>query len=274
MAITSLSQVKDGIRPPIIFYITSSSGSPSNSLGTEIYFNSNSTTGGGIAVTSPSQIAYNYYKNYSFTNPSSGSTAYLAGVTATAYKPTSSTFGSSIILHDILWLTGADSSGVSLSVGTSPQTINSVQWPARDNNGSTDGEGVYAGIVINSNFGTTGDTTSTITYTNSLGVGNRTGTAILPGGIDTAFDFFSLQEGDTGVRSIQNFQFAADHVSGTIRLVAIRPIAFIPTLTASLTKLDAINLCLPKLYDNSIIGGLQIRPSGTEMAYTLYVTHG
>lgn len=104
-------------------------------------------------------------------------------------------------LFDLLWV----NSGL---VGTTvtAQTVNSVSLPARDNNGSANGEECMIGILI-----TTATTNAavvanmTVTYTNSAGVAGRTATmASFPAtAVLGTVMFFQLAAGDTGVQSIQ-----------------------------------------------------------------------
>src|SRR4051812_16106248 len=71
-----------------------------------------------------------------FFDPDGGKNAYLAKWTMGSGPAT----GGYAILVDRLW----QNSGLSATL-TTAQTVNSVAWPARDNNGSTNGEGVFLG---------------------------------------------------------------------------------------------------------------------------------
>jgi hypothetical protein len=130
-------------------------------------------------------------------------------------------------LIDVLW------QNTGLVVTTGAQAIVTPAWPARDVNGSTNGEGVRVAIQV---LGTLGNAaaiaTSTITYVNSNGDPGRTG--ILTGAVGFQLPAtaligtwvpFTLQAGDTGVRSISSFNSGTTYTSGTYSLVAYRPLA-------------------------------------------------
>jgi hypothetical protein len=131
-------------------------------------------------------------------------------------------------LVDILW----QGTGYTLPAGA--QAITTPAWPARDVNGSTNGEGVRIAILV---LGTLGNAaaiaTSTITYVNSNGDPGRTG--ILTGAVGfqlpataliSTWVPFTLQAGDTGVRSISSFTTGTTYTSGTFALVAFRTLAY------------------------------------------------
>lgn len=174
-----------------------------------------------------------------------------------------------LLLADRLWYTTVTSSGVALSMGvTTSQTIDSIAWPARDNNSSSDGEGVYILLVSTGSF-STGSSNARISYTNSSGVGGRIGTTIdiLSGNpILGHCTFFTLQEGDLGVRSVQSVEFFdSTMTSGQPKLLAIRPLLmgqihgqkficqFDPITTPMLPLLD--NTCL-SLFNISVGGNV------------------
>jgi hypothetical protein len=138
-------------------------------------------------------------------------------------------------LIDVLW------QNTGLTVGAGAQALTSVAWPARDVNGSTNGEGVRIAILV---LGTLGNAAaianSTITYVNSNGDTARTG--ILTGAVGFQMPAtavigtwipFTLQAGDTGVRSISSFNSGTTYTSGTFALVAYRPLALEGVSTAN-----------------------------------------
>jgi hypothetical protein len=132
---------------------------------------------------------------------------------------------------DRLW----HNSGIVVTTTTS-QTINSVAFPARDNNGATSGEGVMIAIEV-STATTNGSPISntTMTYTNQSGTGSRTAT--IPSFPATAvagtFVPFALQAGDTGVQSIQSITLGTSYGGGAIHLVAYRALQNIPLIIAN-----------------------------------------
>jgi hypothetical protein len=70
-----------------------------------------------------------------------------------------------------------------------------------------------------------GNTTLTITYTNELGVSNRSGTIVIPKGsaVNTRFDL-TLASGDLGVRSIENIT-ANTTLTGVINILGLIQLA-------------------------------------------------
>lgn len=178
-----------------------------------------------------------------FTNPVSGNT-YLARMTGAAAQ------AGTLVLADRIWHN-------QLTVNsTSAQSPTTPTWPSRDVGGSTNGDGILVGIETSSAASATA-TTITMTYTNQAGTGSRTAsfldataaTATIAG----AFFRIGLQAGDTGVRSIQTFQFGTAWSSGTINAVAYRPLASIACLAAQVTDaIDALTGGMPRLFDGSV----------------------
>jgi hypothetical protein len=126
-------------------------------------------------------------------------------------------------LVDILWI----NSGLVVTT-TTAQTVNSVAFPARDANGSSNGLGVEVAIFVSVATTNAGAITNcTLNYTNSDGTAGRTGTiASFPATCAAgAVIFFQLQEGDRGVRSIEGITQGTSMVTGTIHLIALRRLA-------------------------------------------------
>lgn len=190
----------------------------------------------GTAVTSiTGQIPFN--------NPVSGNT-YLARFEASASQ------AGTLYLCDRLWY----NTGLSVT-STSPQTVNSAAWPARDLDGSTNGNGVLVGLEITSAMGS-GTPTLTLGYTNSANDGSQTATQM---GATTAsaavgsFWTFGLAAGSLGVRSIQTLTLSGSWTSGAFSLVAYRVLAMLPVPTANLSfAIDALTSGFPKLYNNTV----------------------
>lgn len=151
---------------------------------------------------------------------------------------------------DRLW----QNSGFGVTTLTA-QTINSVALPARDINGSTNGEGVMAGMEVITTLGA-GTPTLTVTYTNSAGTSGRTGTI---GPITTTsqvgmFYPMALQAGDIGVRSIQSITTSATMTSGSVNFVMYRELVSLPMPSANLgVDRDAVALGLPKVLDGTVL---------------------
>lgn len=164
--------------------------------------------------------------------PTASGTAYLAGV-----KVLNGTSGNRplYLLCDRLW----HNSGFTIT-STSAQTVNSVAFPARDRDGSTNGDGVYIGVEVSTTTGL-GTPTITVSYTNQAGTAGRTGTNIMATIASAAIGSFytiKLQAGDTGVRSVQTLTLSATWTSGVIHLVAYRPIAAVTTRGECLSGVD------------------------------------
>lgn len=155
-----------------------------------------------------------------------------------------------LMLCDRLW----HNSGINVTA-TSAQTINSVAWPARDINGSIDGEGVYIGLEVVAATGA-GTSVISISYTNSAGVANRVGAAIDAYAASSSVGTFyrlGLAAGDTGVRSIQSFTSTVSMTSGAVSLVAYRVLAQIEIPAAGIPNaVDALTSGLPRLYDGTV----------------------
>ncbi len=126
-------------------------------------------------------------------------------------------------LWDVLWV----NSGLVVTT-TTAQTVNSVALPARDLNGATSGEGVFAAILVvaaTTNAGAV--TNTTMSYTNSNGTAGRTATIAsfpITAAIGTVV-LFLLQAGDKGIQSIQTVTLGTSYVTGTISVILFRPLA-------------------------------------------------
>jgi hypothetical protein len=172
-----------------------------------------------------------------------------------------STVSHGILICDRIWSCGVVSAGTAFSVtDINPQTVNSVTWPARDDNGSTNGEGIYIGVqplTVLGAFAGTGDIT--LTYTNSAGTAGRTATlsrVIQPSLAINMLIPFGLQEGDLGVRSVQSIQLSQSLLSGTIGLVAFRPITFCAAVDLDnivQKNYDGIAVGMPTIPSNAVL---------------------
>jgi hypothetical protein len=162
----------------------------------------------------------------------------------------SSAQAGTLLLCDRLW----HNSGLSVTLTTS-QTVNSVAFPARDDNESTDGEGVLVALEISAATGA-GTPTLTLGYTNQSGTASRTANnivAVTASGVIGTTYIFGLQAGDTGVRSIQTYQQSATMTSGTHHLVAFRILEQINLPAGGIP--DGVNLLtggLKRCWDNTV----------------------
>jgi hypothetical protein len=155
-----------------------------------------------------------------------------------------------LLLCDRLW----HNSGFTIT-STAAQTVNSVAFPARDRNGSTNGEGVLLGVEISTATGS-GTPTITANYTNQAGTSGRTATnSTATVGSSAAGTFYpiGLAAGDTGVRSVQTLTLSATWTSGTMHLVAYRVLATLELPAAGIPNaVDALTSGMPRLYNTSV----------------------
>lgn len=144
----------------------------------------------------------------SFNDPTGGAKVYLMSAFVSCNQ------SEAIFIDDILWV----NSGISPTTLTA-QTINSVELPPRDNNNLTNGEGVFAAILV-----TTATTNAaaiantTMSYTNSDGVAGRTATITTFPATAAVGSFiqFQLQGGDKGIRSIQSITLGTSYGTGAV----------------------------------------------------------
>lgn len=243
MAITTLDGVLAGMRPPVTF---TKAATPTLVAGRpHSLFYLAGMPGAAVAPTPglAGAALTSYAGQLPFSNPPSGN-SYLARLQAQA------TIAGTLILADRLW----HNSGLSLT-STTAQTINSVAWPARDANGSSNGEQVLIGLEVTTATGS-GTPTFTMSYTNQDGVAGKTGTGILTGVATSAIGAFypmGLAAGDTGVRSVQSFTLSATWTSGAASLVAYRELARLELTAANVpAAIDAVTSGFPRLFDNTV----------------------
>lgn len=246
MAITTLDAVIAGMRPGVqiakAVTPTLVAGRPASlwSLGGTPGAGSFNGTLAGVALDSSSSLVSGQIPRY---NPGSGN-AYLARLQAAA------TQGGTLMLLDRLWHNG----GFTITLNTA-QTVNSAAFPARDDNGLTDGTGILLALEM-SVAGGAASPTITISYTNQAGTAGRTATNINPTQNSPAIGatyLIGLQAGDTGVRSVQTLTLSASWLSGTMNLVAYRQLASLEVpngLTSN--AIDAVTGGLPRLYNGTV----------------------
>jgi len=180
-----------------------------------------------------------------FTSPAAGDSCYLSSFEA------DSTNAGTIFLYDRLWHNSAI-----VVTTTTAQTINSVAWPPRDQDGLTNGNGVVVAIEVSTattNVGAIANTT--MNYTNSAGVAGRTATiASFPvTAVAGTFVPFSLMTGDTGVRSIQSVTLGTSYGAGVVHLVAYRTLARIGLTVSNIGMAkDVATTAFPQLFDNTV----------------------
>ena len=185
-----------------------------------------------------------------FQNPASGS----------MYLTAASLFGSVAHPHfffDCLWV----NNGLVVTT-TTAQAITSPAFPARDLNGSTNGEGLMIGLLFTGTATNAAvNNTATVSYTNSDGTAGRTATLenvvgmMIPAtALIGTLVWFKLAAGDKGVRSIQSITLATSLGAGSISLLVARPVAMINCTVAGIGA-EALGLDNPgvKLYNGTCL---------------------
>ena len=248
MAITSNSGVISGLQYPRTFIKTDTgtkvAGRPFTlwaQAGSPAAGSYDTTLNGVTLSSSSSQVT----GQIPFTDPNSGN-AYLG------YADLQPTIDNKfmVIVADRLWHNG----GFTIT-STSAQNIVSPTWPARDINGATTGEGVLLALEVSGTV-STGTPTITVSYTNTAGTSGRTATNIIPTAASVVAGttyFLSLQAGDTGVKSVESLTLSATWTSGTINLVAYRPLAMFPLIADGTgQRFDALTMGMPQLFNGSV----------------------
>lgn len=145
--------------------------------------------------------------------------------------------GNSEAIHlvDVLWY----NTGLSVTT-TTGQAVTFSGLPARDVDGSTNGEGVQAALYVSAATTNAGViTNTTLTYTDQDGNAGNTAAMFPVVGyqapatavIGTWIPFF-LAAGDRGIRSVQTITLGTSYVTGSLSLVLYRPIMVLPNLAA------------------------------------------
>lgn len=213
-------------------------------------------TAGGVALSSSSALVAGQLPHY---DPGSGN-AYLAKFQAAA------TIAGCLLLCDRLLQTTATSGGAAISVTTTTaQTLNTNALPARDRNGSTNGDGVYWGLEISSATGA-GTATPSISYTNQSNTAGQSASLVdtyVASSALGAFYRFGLQSGDTGIRSVQTLTLGVSMTSGAVSLVAYRVLAALDLVQPFVSNsVDVVTAGMPQLY-NGIVPFLIFIPNTT-----------
>lgn len=158
--------------------------------------------------------------------------------------------------YDVLWV----NSGINVTTVSSVQAIASPTLPARDINGTTDGEGCVIGLYFTAASTLAAvNALSQVTYTNSKGVGSKIATLSAIVGsqapatpvIGTVL-WYNLAAGDSGVRSIQGFNIGATSwLTGTVNLFIARDIATIGTTIPNVTAQKIVGMPGIRLYNGT-----------------------
>ncbi len=196
-------------------------------------------------------------------NPASGN-YYLTGVTIAG------SVAETVQLVDVLWY----NSGLAVAAGAQAIAMGGGVGPARDLNGSTDGENVQAAILALSALGNAAAVaTTTLTYRDSENNSPNTGTfSALVGWQSPATPVigtwmpFQLEAGDRGIREISSFNSGTTFTSGTFALVLYRPLVTIANTVANAAGVVSIPAPGIRVYPGSCIMAISV---GSASASTL-----
>lgn len=141
------------------------------------------------------------------------------------------------LFYDLLWY----NTGIVVTTITE-QPITTPTFPARDADGTANGRGCLIGLYFTANATNVGAiANSTVRYTSSNGDSPRTATLVAVAGsqipatpVAGTIVWFSLQAGDTGVRSIEGITLTTSLVTGAVSLFVARWIASVPVPTANI----------------------------------------
>ena len=245
MAITSLDGVISGLKAPEDILKVGATTQVVGTWHSKFYEAGRPAAAAAPTIGTTGTALTSYTGQVPFTNPSSGN-SYLARVQV------ASTANGTLMVADRLW----HNSGIVVTT-TAAQSVASNTWPARDRDGSTNGENVLVALEVSAALGSGAAMTNcTMVYTNSSGTGSRTATlgTVAAAAVQGTFVPFALQAGDTGVRSVQSITLGTSLVSGSISLVAYRQIAFVPCPLANAGgSIDAVSGGFPRLYNNTVL---------------------
>lgn len=158
------------------------------------------------------------------------------------------------LFFDCLWV----NSGIAVTT-TTAQAITTPSLPARDINGTTNGEGCMIGLLVTTaNTNAAAIANTTISYTNSDGVAGRTATLSAIAGsqipatpVIGTIVWFNLAAGDKGVRSIQSITLGTSLAAGAVSLMIARDIAMIGTTIPNVSAQKIIGAPGIRLYNGT-----------------------
>ncbi len=256
MALTTQAGANAAIQPPFYFRKASSAVEAADILSSTFY-----ETGEPGAAAAPTPglngaALTTYAGQIPFSNPASGNT-YLW-----QWQPVASDSGGTALTHIVSYLLDRlwHNSGI-VATTTTAQSITSGAMPARDVNGSTNGEGLMAALEVSAaTTNAAAITTITLNYTNQAGTAGRTGTiASFPATAAVGtFVPFRLDAGDTGIRSIEGITLGTSLVTGTVHLVVYRVLDIVvqgldrSPSTGAETRRDMHDSGFVRLYDNTV----------------------
>ena len=158
------------------------------------------------------------------------------------------------LFFDCLWV----NSGIAVTT-TTAQAIVTPTLPARDSDGTTNGEGcMIAMLTTTANTNAAAIANSTVSYTNSKGVSGRTATLTALQGSQIPVSpaigtivWFNLAAGDTGVQSIQSLTLGTSLTAGANSLMICRDIATIGTTIANVSAQKILGSPGIRLYNGT-----------------------
>lgn len=159
------------------------------------------------------------------------------------------------LFFDVLWV----NSGLTITTTTAQTVTMGSALPARDINGTTNGEGCGIAILCTAAVGLAAvASNATISYTNSNGTAGRTATLSAIVGSQApatpvvgTIIWFNLAAGDKGVQSIQSVTLGTSWVSGSISVMITRDIATIGTTIPNVTAQKIIGTPGIRLYNGT-----------------------
>jgi hypothetical protein len=139
-------------------------------------------------------------------------------------------------LVDVLWYNTA-----LVVTTTTAQTTTSPTLPARDDNGSTNGEGVqFALLTTTANTNAAAIANGAISYTDSDGNAGAAGAQFAAVGFQTTISPvigtwtpFYLAAGDRGIRALASVTLGTSYVAGALSAVLYRPLATVGVSVAN-----------------------------------------
>ena len=157
---------------------------------------------------------------------------------------------------DVLWV----NSGLVVTT-TTAQAIVTPALPARDVNGTTNGEGCMIALLFTaaSTLAAVGSNL-TVSYTNSDGVAGRTailsavvGSQVPATPVIGTIVWFSLQAGDKGVKSIESITLGTSMLTGSISLMITRDILTVGTTIPNVSVPKVLGDPGVRIYNGSCI---------------------
>lgn len=160
------------------------------------------------------------------------------------------------LFFDCLWV----NSGISVTT-TTAQAITTPTLPARDVNGTTNGEGcMIAMLTTTANTNAAAIANSTISYTNSKGVSGRTARLLALAGSQIPISpvigtivWFNLDAGDTGVQSIQSITLGTSLVAGAVSLMICRDVVSIGTTVVNVAAQKVMGAPGVRIYNGTCL---------------------